>query len=60
MCGRPQPCSPGSRTSRSNEISCSEEQLWRTYMTLTDLDAVFRRVFSNSGMSLEKLKMGEK
>ena len=27
---------------RSNELTWDAEQLWRTYMTLTDLEAVFR------------------
>jgi hypothetical protein len=32
---------PGVYCLRSNEISWTEEHLWRTYMTLTDLESVF-------------------
>lgn len=41
---------PGVYCLRSNEISWSEEQLWRTYMTLTDLEAVFRSLKSELGL----------
>jgi hypothetical protein len=35
---------------RSNETGWSEEQLWRTYMMLTDLEAVFRSLKSELGL----------
>ena len=41
---------PGVYCLRSNEISWSEEQLWRTYMTLTDLESVFRSLKSELGL----------
>ena len=41
---------PGVYCLRSNEISWTEEQLWRTYMTLTDLEAVFRSLKSELGL----------
>jgi len=41
---------PGVYCLRSNETSWTEEQLWRTYMTLTDLEAVFRSLKSELGL----------
>ena len=41
---------PGVYCLRSNETSWSEEQLWRTYMMLTDLEAVFRSLKSELGL----------
>ena len=41
---------PGVYCLRSNEISWTEEQLWRTYMTLTDLESVFRSLKSELGL----------
>ena len=41
---------PGVYCLRSNETDWSEEKLWRTYATLTDLDAVFRSLKSELGL----------
>ncbi|MDX8414097.1 MAG: IS1634 family transposase [Mariprofundales bacterium] len=35
---------------RTNEMNWSDDQLWRTYVTLTDLEAVFRSMKSELGM----------
>ena len=40
---------PGVYCLRSNQTQWSEEQLWRTYMMLTDLEAVFRCLKSDLG-----------
>jgi transposase len=40
---------PGVYCLRSNQCQWSEEQLWRTYMMLTDLEAVFRCFKSDLG-----------
>ncbi|MDP1607282.1 MAG: hypothetical protein Q8L93_11710, partial [Rhodocyclaceae bacterium] len=34
----------------SNELSWNAEQLWRTYMMLTDLEAVFRSLKGELGL----------
>lgn len=41
---------PGVYCLRSNETGWSEAQLWRTYMMLTDLEAVFRSLKSELGL----------
>ncbi len=41
---------PGVYCLRSNETSWTPEQLWRTYITLTDLEAVFRSLKSELGL----------
>jgi len=41
---------PGVYCLRTNETSWSAEKLWRTYMTLTDLEAVFRGLKSELGL----------
>ena len=41
---------PGIYCLRSNETDWSEEALWRTYTTLTDLEAVFRSLKSELGL----------
>ena len=41
---------PGVYCLRSNELSWSAEQLWRTYMMLTDLEAVFRSLKGELGL----------
>jgi transposase len=41
---------PGVYCLRSNETAWSPEQLWRTYVTLTDLEAVFRSLKSELGL----------
>ena len=41
---------PGVYCLRSNELSWDAEQLWRTYMTLTDLEAVFRSLKGELGL----------
>jgi transposase len=41
---------PGVYCLRSNELSWDAEQLWRTYMMLTDLEAVFRSFKSELGL----------
>jgi len=41
---------PGVYCLRSNETTWSEEQLWRTYRMLTDLEAVFRSLKSELGL----------
>jgi len=41
---------PGVYCLRSNETSWTSEQLWRTYVTLTDLEAVFRSLKSELGL----------
>ncbi len=41
---------PGVYCLRSNETGWSEEQLWRIYMMLTDLEAVFRSLKSELGL----------
>ena len=43
---------PGVYCLRTNELSWDAEQLWRTYMMLTDLEAVFRSFKSESGLRL--------
>ena len=40
---------PGVYCLRSNQCQWTEEQLWRTYMMLTDLEAVFRCFKSDLG-----------
>lgn len=35
---------------RSNQVAWNEEQMWRTYIMLTDLEAVFRSLKSELGM----------
>ena len=41
---------PGVYCLRSNETTWDEERLWRTYMMLTDLEAVFRSLKSELGL----------
>lgn len=41
---------PGVYCLRSNETSWDEERLWRTYIMLTDLEAVFRSLKSELGL----------
>jgi transposase len=41
---------PGVYCLRSNETAWTPEQLWRTYVTLTDLEAVFRSLKSELGL----------
>ncbi len=41
---------PGVYCLRSNELSWDAEQLWRTYMILTDLEAVFRSLKGELGL----------
>ncbi|MGB0128431.1 MAG: IS1634 family transposase, partial [Rhodocyclaceae bacterium] len=41
---------PGVYCLRSNELSWDTEQLWRTYMMLTDLEAVFRSLKGELGL----------
>ena len=41
---------PGVYCLRSSEVAWSEEDLWRTYMMLTDLEAVFRSLKSELGL----------
>jgi len=41
---------PGVYCLRSNQIEWDEAQLWRTYVMLTDLEAVFRSLKSELGM----------
>jgi hypothetical protein len=41
---------PGVYCLRSNELSWDAPTLWRTYMTLTDLEAVFRSLKSELGL----------
>lgn len=41
---------PGIYCLRSNEISWGEEQLWRTYTMLTDLESVFRSLKGELGL----------
>lgn len=41
---------PGVYCLRSNQTDWTEEQLWRTYMMLTDLEAVFRSLKSDLGL----------
>ena len=41
---------PGVYCLRSNQTTWDEEQLWRTYTMLTDLEAVFRSLKSELGM----------
>ena len=41
---------PGVYCLRTNETSWDEATLWRTYMTLTDLEAVFRSLKSELGL----------
>ena len=41
---------PGVYCLRSNEATWDEERLWRTYMMLTDLEAVFRSLKSELGL----------
>jgi transposase len=41
---------PGVYCLRTNELSWDTEQLWRTYMMLTDLEAVFRSFKSELGL----------
>lgn len=41
---------PGVYCLRSNELSWDAERLWRTYMTLTDLEAVFRSLKGELGL----------
>ena len=41
---------PGVYCLRSSEVAWSEEALWRTYMMLTDLEAVFRSLKSELGL----------
>ena len=41
---------PGVYCLRSNELNWDAERLWRTYMTLTDLEAVFRSLKGELGL----------
>jgi hypothetical protein len=41
---------PGVYCLRSNELNWDAERLWQTYMTLTDLEAVFRSLKSELGL----------
>lgn len=41
---------PGVYCLRSNETDMSAERMWRTYITLTDLEAVFRSLKSELGL----------
>ena len=41
---------PGTYCLRSNETGWDEERLWRSYMMLTDLEAVFRSLKSELGL----------
>ena len=41
---------PGVYCLRSNEMTWTEEKLWRTYTTLTDLESVFRSLKSELGL----------
>jgi len=41
---------PGVYTLRSNETDWDEERMWRTYIMLTDLEAVFRSLKSELGL----------
>ena len=41
---------PGVYCLRSSEADWDEETLWRTYVTLTDLEAVFRSLKSELGL----------
>ncbi len=41
---------PGVYCLRSSEVDWDEEQLWRTYSTLTDLESVFRSLKSELGL----------
>src|SRR5450756_754640 len=41
---------PGVYCLRSNETSWTPEQLWRTYVTLTDIEVVFRSLKSELGL----------
>jgi transposase len=41
---------PGVYCLRTNELSWDAERLWRTYMMLTDLEAVFRSLKSELGL----------
>ena len=41
---------PGVYCLRTNELDWNEEQLWRTYTMLTDLEAVFRSLKSELGL----------
>lgn len=41
---------PGVYCLRSNETTWNEEKLWRTYITLTDLESVFRSLKSELGL----------
>lgn len=41
---------PGVYMLRTNEVAWDDEQLWRTYTMLTDLEAVFRSLKSELGM----------
>jgi len=41
---------PGTYCLRSNETTWNEEQLWRTYIMLTDLESVFRSLKSELGL----------
>jgi transposase len=41
---------PGVYCLRSNEMSWTAEQMWRTYVMLTDLEAVFRSLKSELGL----------
>ena len=41
---------PGVYCLRSNELDMTAEEMWRTYVTLTDLEAVFRSLKSELGL----------
>jgi transposase len=41
---------PGVYCLRTNELTWDAERLWRTYVTLTDLEAVFRSLKSELGL----------
>ena len=41
---------PGVYCLRSNQTDWDEESLWRTYTTLTDVEAVFRSLKSELGL----------
>jgi transposase len=41
---------PGHYTLRTNDLSLSAEQMWRTYIRLTDVESVFRSLKSELGL----------
>ncbi|HSP63565.1 MAG TPA: IS1634 family transposase [Pyrinomonadaceae bacterium] len=50
MRGGSQMSHPGVYCLRSNELTWTAEQMWRTYVMLTDLEAVFRSLKSELGL----------